>query len=357
MAWNVQNFVGLALHASYVDGMSAPKPPLSRLSELAPGQRGDFFALLIDRTRGVTREGKPYYHCRFRNANRTVSLMVWSDDRWFEECENSWQVGRFYKLRAVYEEHERYGPQVEIHIIRPVTDADREDGFDEAQFVESSRHDLGHLFTELRSLGAKHIENESLRELVLGLLDQHQAALMRLPATRDRAYPYRGGWLEHTLSATRIAVDLAERYAQTWPDLRPPLNRDLVTAGAVLHDIGRVLEMGDDLPLPAVTVAGRLAGPLLLGRDLVREAARARPDVNPELVQLLEHILITSLYPPETGGPRWPLIPEGLIVQYAGDLDLKMAMYVRCLERDSSPGPFTERDPALGRQLLKTRGV
>jgi 3'-5' exoribonuclease len=79
--------------------------------------------------------------------------------------------------------------------------------------------------------------------------------------------------------------------------------------------------------------------------------------VKPELVSLLEHVVLTSLYPPESAGPRWPLIPEGLIVQYADDLDLKMSMYVRCLDRDNAPGPFTERDPALGRQLLKGRGV
>src|SRR5205807_2596940 len=88
--------------------MSTGKPPLSRLSELASGQRADFFALLVDRSRGVTREGKPYYHCRFRDDRRTVSFMAWGDDRWFEPAERDWQPGQFYKLRAVYQEHERY---------------------------------------------------------------------------------------------------------------------------------------------------------------------------------------------------------------------------------------------------------
>jgi 3'-5' exoribonuclease len=337
--------------------MSAVKPPLSRLSELSPGQRGDFFALLVDRTRGVTQAGKPYFHCRFRDAKRTASLMVWSDSKWFEACEREWQAGQFYKLRAVYQDDERYGPQVEILNIRAVTEADREDGFDEAQFIESSRHDPAHLFTELCTLAGKYIEDEPLRGLVVGLLEKHQAALMRLPATRDRAYPYRGGLLEHTLSVARVAVDLAGHYLAEHPGLRPPLNRDLVTAAAILHDIGKVSEMGEELPVPSVTVEGRLAGPLLLGRDMVREAARERADVKPELVRLLEHLLVTSLYPPEGGGPRWPLIPEGVIVQYADDLDLKMAMYARCLERDPSAGPFTERDPALGRRLLKERSV
>jgi 3'-5' exoribonuclease len=341
----------------YPESMSAPRPPLVALSELAPGQRGDFFALLSDRTRGLTSAGKPYFHCRFRDARRTASVMVWSDDRWFGPCERDWQTGQFYKLRAVYDEHERYGPQVEILNIRPVNDADREDGFDEAQFIESSRHDPAQMLADLRGLAVKHLADEPLRNLVLALLDRHSPALLRLPATRDRAYPYRGGLLEHTLSVTRTALDLAERYALAYPDLRPSLNKDLIGAGAILHDIGRVLEMGEEVPLPSVTVAGRLAGPLLLGRDLVRDAAREHPGVKPELVALLEHVLLTSLYPPESGGPRWPLIPEGLIVQYADDLDLKMAMYVRCLQRDASPGPFTERDPALNRQLLKGRSV
>ena len=339
--------------------MSAIKPPLTRLSELVNGQRGDFFALLVARMPGLTSAGKPYYHCRFRDARRTVSFMAWGDDRWFAACENDWQVGQFFKLRAVYQEHERYGPQVEMLNIRPVKDEDREHGFDEAEFVESSRHDLAGLMAELRALANKHIGDEPLRGLVLAVLEQHGPALARLPATRDRAYAYRGGWLEHTLSVTRVATDLADRYAQTWPDLRPPLNRDVVTAGAILHDVGRLRELSDELPTPTVTVEGRVFGHVLLGRDLVRDLARQRGDVNAELLMLLEHVLLTPLNQPEggNGGPRWPLVPEGLIVGHANELDLQMAMYVRALQRDLSSGPFTERDPALGRQLLKARGV
>jgi 3'-5' exoribonuclease len=337
--------------------MSAAKPPLSRLSELVSGQRADFFALLQDRVPGVTGQGKPYFHCRFRDARRTVSLMVWSDDRWFEPAEQDWQVGQFYKLRAVYSEHERYGPQVELINIRAVTEADRADGFDPAAFVESSRHDVAHLLDELRTLASKHIADEPLRKLVLALLEKHAAALLRLPASRDRAYAFRGGLLEHTVSVTHVAIDLAERYAQAYPELRPPLNRDLVTAGAILHDLGRVAELGDEFPMPAVTVTGRLTGGSVLGRDLLREAAREHSEVSPELLGLLEHIVLTPLYSAEGGGPRWSLIPEGLIVQYAVDLDVKMALYVRCLTRDVGPGPFTERDPILARQLLKARGV
>jgi 3'-5' exoribonuclease len=89
----------------------------------------------------------------------------------------------------------------------------------------------------------------------------------------------------------------------------------------------------------------------------VRDLARQRGDVNAELLLLLDHVLLAPLPAVEGGGRGGPLVPEALIVQHAVDLDVKLAMVARALERDLSPGPFTERDPALGRQLLKGRSV
>ena len=338
--------------------MAKPKPVQARLSDLTPGQLADFFALLAEKNKGVTREGKAYYACRFRDARRTVAFMVWGDGPWFAACESDWQAGHFYKLRGVYGEHERYGPQItELVAIRPAADADLADGFDPAQLVESSRYDPETMFAELKALATSQIADEPLRRLVLPLLDRHAAPMKRLPATRDRFHPFAGGLLEHTLAVTRSAVQLAERYAAHYTELKPPLNRDLVAAGAILHDIGRVLEFGDEATAPSVTVPGRLAGHLLLGRDLVRDAARELGDVNPELVQILEHIVLTHLGLPEWGSPRLPLVPECLIIHHADDLDAKLEMYVRCLSRDRADGPFTDRDPVLNRHLFKGRTV
>ena len=105
------------------------------------------------------------------------------------------------------------------------------------------------------------------------------------------------------------------------------------------------------------TVEGRLFGHLFLGRDLIRDAAREQGDVHPELLRLLEHMLIAHLNHPEWGSPRLPLIPESLILHHADDLDAKVEMYVRCLTRDAAAGPFTDRDPVLGRRLFKGRSV
>src|SRR5207237_3057302 len=159
------------------------------------------------------------------------------------------------------------------------------------------------------------------------------------------------------VSVTHSCLHLAEKYAIHYPDLQPPLNVNLIVAGAILHDIGRVQEFDGNLIAPEPTIPGRLLGHLFLGRDLVRDTARELGDVDPELLQMLEHLIVSHLNLPEWGSPRLPLIPEALILHHADDLDAKLEMYVRCLTRDAAAGPFTDRDPVLGRQLYKGRGV
>jgi 3'-5' exoribonuclease len=336
--------------------MSRPKILFAALHALPPGEMADCFALLAERTKSQTREGKPFYSCRFRDNRRTVSCMIWGDSPWFAACEREWQEGKCYKLRVVYGEHEKYGPQIELHNLRPVTDADRSEGFDVAQLIESSRFDVNQLFTTLVDLARTEIRDEPLRRLVVTLLERHARRLRLLPAS-DKFYPFCGGWLEHVVSVTRNCLYLADHYLAHYPDAQPKLNRDLVVAGAILHDIGRVIELGVEPVAPQPTVPGRLFGHLILGRDLIRATALELGDVNAELLQLLEHLVLTHLSLPEWGSPRLPLIPEVLILHHADDLDAKLEMYVRCLTRDQHAGPFTARDPVLGRPLLKGRTV
>lgn len=341
--------------------MSRPKSLIRKLSDLQPGQLGDFFALLAERIKGATRDGKPYYQCKFRDARRTATWMVWADSERFAECERDWQPGMFFKVRATFEDHRQYGPRLDVHNIRLVNESDRADGFAEADLLEQSRFDPEAMLTELRGLAESSIADEPLRKLTLLLLDTHSEKLKLLPASPRHYYPFPGGLLEHTLSVTKKCLWLAGQYREQFADLTPPLNTDLVVAGAVLHEIGRAaeLEPGTDPGEPATaTVPGKMFGPLLLARDLVNDAARQVADINPELVQLLGHVLTSYLSPAkEWGTPRTPLIPEVLILYHADDLDVKMEMYARCLRKDVSAGPFTERDPTLGKKLLKARTV
>ena len=333
------------------------RPTLTHLSELQPGQQGDFFALFVERIKGVTRAGKKFYNCRFRDGRRAVSWMIWEESERYQECDK-WQPGQFFKLRATYYEHPQYGPQLEVHNIRHFTEADREAGFNEADFIERPRIDSAALFSELRGLTESSIEDEPLRKLVLLLLDRHTDAFRLLPASQRHHFPYPGGWLEHSLNVVKNCIALANRYQLQYPDLKPPLNRDLIVAGAALHELGRVLEFTSPtelLPQVVPTIPGRLIGHLILGRDMVRDAAREIPELNPLLLQLLEHLLLSYLEIPNWGTTQSPMIPEVLILHHADDLDAKMEMYLRLLRTDVADGPFTERDPMMGKRLLKGR--
>src|SRR5260370_424820 len=213
------------------------------------------------------------------------------------------------------------------------------------------------MLAELRNLSEKHIADGPLRRLVLTLLERHAEALKRLPATQRNFYPFCGGLLEHLLSVTHISLNLVETFAARYTELKPPLNRDLVVAGAILLHNGPGAASSEHPVVVQQTVAGRLTGHLILGRDLVRDAAREMSDINADLLQLLEHIILTHLTLPEWGSPRLPQIPEALIIHHADDLDAKLEMYVRCLTRDKETGEFTARDPVLGKQLYKGRTV
>ncbi len=336
----------------------AKKPVLAKLSDLRSGDYVDCFVQLAEKSRGTTRDGNPFFTCKFRDARRTVGAVpIWADTPLFEEAQQ-WKVGQFFKVRATFTEHEKYGPQLDIEQIRLVEDRDRADGFTELDFTERSRFDPDEMFAELVSLVSAEVADVPLRTLVLNLLNSNAAALKPLPGSASRYYPFAGGWLEHTLSVTRSCAWLADRYAASFPELNPPLNRSLVIAAAVLHDIGRVKELDSPPGQPAKAgVQGELFGHLFLAYDMIRTAAKDVPDLNPELLELLLHCVITHLTLPEWGSPRQPCIPEVLILHHADDLDAKLEMYARCLTRDTSEGPFTARDPFVGRPLLKARKV
>lgn len=335
--------------------MNRPPLPLLPLHQLNPGQTAETFAVLASREASLTKEGKPYYHCRFKDRYRTASFMVWHDGAWYGECEKAWVVGSAYRMAVTFSVHERYGQQVEVHRLRPVTTEDRESGFELANLVESSRFSIPAMWEELLGLVDREIGREPVRQLVRELYQKHAQALQELPATDSKFYPFRGGWLEHVLSLAKACVLIADHYRKQYDGVEPALDRDLVLAGALLHDVGRVLEYQTD-PLgniTAATVPGKLYGHLILGRDLVRQTALEQGNVPGDFLERLEHVILSHLVHPEWGSQRLPLIPEVLILHHADDMDAKLEMYLRCLSRDQTTGPFTLRDPVLGKPLLK----
>ena len=151
---------------------------------------------------------------------------------------------------------------------------------------------------------------------------------------------------------------MANKYADYYPEMQPPLNRDLVVAGGILHDIGKLREM-EQRPEGAVhTPEGSLIGHILIGRDMVRGAAAAmkgEPRLSPDTLLRLEHLIITHQGRPEWGSPKPPMTPEALLVHFADDIDAKYQMMVAILRDDTNPGPVTSKKNVLMQHVY--RGV
>ena len=321
------------------------------LSDLSHDQETDFFALLSARESLITKDGKPYFRVTFRDAKRAVSFPIWGDSTWALECREQWTVGEFYKLRAQYRDT-NFGPQLEIRKIRPATEADQADGFSAAMCQVRSRYDSQEMFDSLVALIKVALKEGPLLDLVLGILNQYQEVLLELPAAKHNHHARLGGYLEHVLSVTKTCAYLADKYADLYPNLQPPLDKELVIAGGVLHDIGKVREMKSTPMGAEYTPAGTLIGHILQGRDILREAA-SHHSIDQEKLLRLEHIIVAHQRLPEWGSPKPPMTLESLIVHHADDLDAKLEMMVNILNDDTTDGPMTSSRNALRTRLYR----
>ncbi len=329
------------------------EPQISRLSDLKPKQSADCFVLLAGKEKAKTRDGKPYYRVTLRDAKRATTSMIWSDSTFFAECDSVWQSGQFYKVRGRYQETD-FGPQFDLEKIRPVEAGDEAQGFRTGDLVPATRFNVEEMFTELISIASQQITEVPLRALVIGLLMEHQHDIRQIAAASKNHHAFTGGFLEHVLSVTRLAMQFADKYADYYPDMHPPLSKSLVAAGAILHDIGKIHELKYSPSGSTYTAAGRLVGHIFIGRDMIRDKARSIPDLNPETLLRLEHIIISHQSLPEWGSPIPPCTPEALLVAEADNLDAKFHELAAALMIPPTPGEeFTTRDNPLRRSIFR----
>lgn len=331
--------------------MTTKTVPIVPLGEMTDGQEADVFVLMTSKDEATTKNGKPYWRVGFRDAHREVNFPIWGDTIWAEPCSEQWTPGQFYKVRAIYKES-TYGPQLDIKNIRTATSEDAADGFDEMMCRPQTQFDSEQMFAEMLSIAKEEIVDGELAALTVEILENHRETLCTLPAATYNHHAFAGGYMEHVLSVTKNARLLVDKYCAEYPDMRPPLSRDLVLAGAILHDIGKLEELQQTPAGAEYTPQGELIGHILLGRDIVRDAA-ATHDIDRETLLRLEHIIISHQRLPEWGSPKQPMMPEALIVHYADDLDAKFQMMYAALRDEPGEGPMTTQKNPLRHKVFR----
>jgi 3'-5' exoribonuclease len=205
------------------------------------------------------------------------------------------------------------------------------------------------LWQELKELAAK-VQNPHLTRLLQYFLtDRVFAREMReAPAAKSMHHAYLGGLLEHTVSVTRLLERVCDHY--------PALDRDLLIAAGILHDVGKMDELSADMSIE-YTDTGRLLGHVVLGAQRVTQKISQIRGFPSELALLLQHLIISHHGEYEFGAPRRPKTPEAFALHYADDLDAKMNHLFRLLEAErTSPSHWTTFQRAYDRFIYKRDG-
>jgi 3'-5' exoribonuclease len=319
---------------------------VSRVSDLVDGQEAVCFAALVRKSRGVTKSNKPYIKCVFRDKRTEVESALWHDSRCYQDAD-SWVEGSAYRLQVQCRHDVRFGLQLDILSARPATADDAAEGFDFFDLVPSSKIPAEELLEKLDVLIDRHIDNGPLRMLVRNILAENHELFARMPAAQNMHHSYTSGLLEHVWSMTRIAIFLADHYAKYYDGLDPPLNRGLIVAAAILHDIGKLRELEYHPVEAKYTKEGTLIGHVLMGRDMVREAASRIDGFPEELLLCLEHAILAHHGKREFGAPVPPATLEALIVSFVDDLDAKVNMVVQKVMDSQNGEAFTDKIFAL----------
>lgn len=209
-----------------------------------------------------------------------------------------------------------------------------------ASLVEVAPEDPAELRRQLEALIAR-IAHEPLRRTVELAFAAVGDAFHAAPAAVTMHHAYRGGLLEHTVHAGKVCVALLPLY--------PEVNGELALAGVLLHDIGKTLEYEGSLA-PRKTRAGQLQGHVVLGYRVARRAALAAK-LSPDLLERLEHIILSHQGELEWGAAVLAATPEAVFVSLVDNIDAKMGMVQRAL-RTGDASDFSDFLPGLRVQLL-----
>jgi 3'-5' exoribonuclease len=322
------------------------------LSDLAHGQAAECFAILVKREKLFTKSGNPYIKCHFRARHETRTAMIWADHPFHADADG-WPLFAGYRMRVIGEQS-AFGAQIKLQHIRLAGPHDEADGYNFNDLVESSQFSADDQLRELSGLIDRYIDDKYIKRLVITILNENKDLLKKMPAAQKIHHSYTGGLLEHIWSLTVVCGTLVDHYASYYHDLNPPLNKSLVVAAAILHDLGKLRELEYHPVEASYTKEGNLIGHVVMGRDLVRDTARTIPGFPQETLLMLEHAILAHHGKEEFGAPKAPRTLEALIVHYADEIDSKLNAVVQELRNPSGDQLFTNKIWALdNRQFYK----
>jgi len=310
------------------------------VNELKPGQARIETSFLV-RSKEIRQKktGEPYLSLLLGDRTGQVDAKMW--DNVTDKLVDSFDRDDFVKVKAVVQIFQNR-PQLTLHTVQRIDDTK----IDFADYFPSSLRDPEQMWTELRAT-VSAIANPHLKALLEALLDDPEVArrMRRAPAAKQIHHAFLGGLLEHVLSLCGLARAVAAHC--------PHVDCDLLLAGVVLHDIGKIYELNYERGF-SYSDDGQLLGHMTIALRMVADKLRGLPDFPLPLRSLLEHMILSHHGQLAFGSPKLPQFPEALLLHHLDDLDSKMECMRALIENDRQvEGSFTAWCSPLERAALK----
>lgn len=307
------------------------------VKEMAEGDTfAGVFAIKTVR-QGETKAGKPYLLLTLMDKSGEVSCPVWNNvAKTAEFC----SVGAFVRCSGNVNSF-RGQLQLQVESLEPVAVAE----VDIIDFLPETSKDRQRLALALKNFvgSVKDPWLQKLLRIFFGKGPWWQR-FKEAPAAKGAHHACVGGLLEHTLSVVSVADNLSRHY--------PGVNRSLLLAGALLHDIGKLEEMGFQGPVVEYTAAGRLKGHLVIGSEMIAEAAASIEGFPEALLDQLQHLILSHHGRLDYGSPVLPMTVEAFLLSMIDDLDAKMNMIEQLRGKmETGRFSFTEYQRLLERYL------
>jgi 3'-5' exoribonuclease len=282
-----------------------------------------------------TRGGRLYLSLVLSDRTGRIEARDWDNAAGHEPV---FAPGAIVRVRATVEEFNGQR-QLKIERARACTEGE----YNLADFVATSAYDVEEMYAALGAIVAG-VADEPLRRLLELVLCRYSKEWRQSPAAVRNHHAFAGGLLEHTLSVCRAAHALGAHYAR--------LDCDLLIAGCLLHDIGKMREIEAGLSID-MSAEGRLVGHIGEGLIMFEECCREISDFPEERRMLLRHMIVSHHGLPEYGALKRPMTPEAIVLNALDELDYKLECAFRAI--DNATEAFSAWQKPMEREIYAVR--
>lgn len=312
------------------------------ISQLIPGESADGLFLISLAQQNQARNG-PYWRVVFKDSSGSTEGKIWSP---LSQQHPDLKAGNICEVQGrvvVYREKN----EIAVDALR-VLGEDETARLNLGDFVPASSRDSESMLQELEDLCRANFSHGPWKKFYKALLrDEEIVARLRVaPAAKAMHHAYAGGLLEHSLGVCRAALALA--------DLYPELDRQVLLAGALCHDLGKMWELSSGLVID-YTTQGRLIGHINIGLEKI-EPYLKKSGLEPELAEHLRHLILSHHGSREFGSPCLPATAEAQVLHFADNIDAKVNQFGAALEGvpEGEEG-WSSYVPGLDRHLYRAR--